>query len=108
MCVYVYVRAHTHTHTYIFYWMAKDKVMIEHEDEHRPGWNKAFVSENKGSSDLNYDKELRKRKWACRRHSFDQLPTCPALIYIMYEQEFCISNRIINQKINYESEEVYM
>lgn len=41
-------------------------------------------------------------------NSFDQLPTSAVLIYIMYEQEFCISNRIINQKINYESEEVYM
>lgn len=45
--------------------MAKDKVMIGREDEHCPGWNKAFVSENKGSNDLNYDKELRKRKWDC-------------------------------------------
>lgn len=41
-------------------------------------------------------------------NSFDQLSAGLALIYIMYEQEFCISNRIINQNINYESEEVYM
>lgn len=76
------------------------KTNLWYEARHCTGWNKHLLERIRV---LKTKSSGSKRMWCLKANfnSFDQLSACPALMNIMYKQEFCISIRclpIINWK----------